>query len=126
MKHGFVVLFILGVMGSFIVAESLTKPLYDQSNEKLREAILVSIRKHALYSYNIANATTPGFKPILFPEDEQELSQIIPEGQPYSDKVVIEHLSAKLAENSRRHAAYYALYKKKIDNLRQVVTLGKK
>ena len=120
----------LGVTLMLILCTSVLiakpKTLQDDISRELESAIKKAIQKHALYSFNIANATTPGFSPILFPEDQAEFEALLPKNQPYSSKVLVEHVSAKMAENSRRHAAYYALYKKRIDNIRQVVTLGKK
>eukprot|EP01047_Picozoa_sp_COSAG01_P011787 COSAG01_NODE_519_length_16012_cov_4.344058_15_plen_137_part_00 len=104
------------------------KLLEDATGEKLETAIKYSSQKQAIYSYNIANATTQGFRPILLPEDRAELQRLFdvaPDDQAYLSKVMIEHFMAKVAENNKRQQALYVLYKKRVENLRKVVTLGK-
>lgn len=98
----------------------------DKISLHLEKAIFESSSKHAIYSYNIANASTPGFSPILFPDDQAELNQFFPDNERYFSKVVIEHIMTKMTENKVRYTALYALYKKKLDNWRQVATLGKR
>lgn len=105
---------------------NMEKMLYDSSVQSLEEAVKRSARKHTLYSYNLANATTPGFEPILFPEDQIELEKIAPMDKQYFQKVLLEHMSSSLARNRNHHAAYLALYKKKFEIYRQVASLGKK
>jgi len=100
--------------------------LFDESATQLEDAILDASRRHALYSYNLANATTPGFKPILFEDDRRQLYTMVPEDSEYFTKVIIEHITSKMAMNRGRQSAFYALYRKKFDNWRQVVSLGKK
>ena len=106
----------------------LEEMLFDSSMNALENAAKDSSRRHAIYSYNIANATTPEFRPILFPEDQREIYKIAPPGvaKTYFNKVLLEHQTAKLAQNRNRQSAYYALYRKKIDNYRQIISLGKK
>ena len=100
----------------------------DKTGIKLERAINYSGKKQALYSYNIANSTTQGFIPLLLPEDRAELERLFdvdPENQEYLNKVMIEHFMAKIAENNKRQQALYTLYKKRVENMRKVVTLGK-
>ena len=100
----------------------------DKTGIKLEKAIHYSGKKQAIYSYNVANATTPDFIPLLLPEDRAELKRLFdvdPENQEYLNKVMIEHFMAKIAENNKRQQALYTLYKKRIENMRKVVTLGK-
>jgi hypothetical protein len=102
--------------------------LFDSSMGELEKAIKESSRRHAIYSFNVANATTPEFRPILLPGDQAEMLRIAPPGvaKTYFNKVLLEHQTSKLAMNRSRQVAFYALYKKKIDNYRQIVSLGKK
>tara|TARA_B100001113_G_C21034584_1_gene589528 strand:- start:668 stop:1093 length:426 start_codon:yes stop_codon:yes gene_type:complete len=106
----------------------LESMLFDSSMNALEVAIKDSSRRHAIYSYNIANATTPEFRPLLLPEDQSEIYKIAPPGvaKTYFNKVLLEHQTAKLAKNRSRQSAYYALIRKKADNYRQVLSLGKK
>ncbi|MEK9657186.1 MAG: hypothetical protein VW378_02285 [bacterium] len=112
------------------IAKSKTKGhiLEDSTGMVLERAIKYSNQKHAIYSYNIANATTPKFRPILLPEDRAELERLFnveTEDKAYFSKVMIEHFMGKIAENNKRQQALYTLYKKRVENLRKVVTLGK-
>ena len=100
--------------------------LFPSSVRSLEDALHETSRRQAIYSYNLANATTPGFQPILFDDDQQELLQMIPENSEYFSKIVVEHMSSKMAINRSRQAAYQALYKKMFENYRQVATMGKK
>lgn len=100
--------------------------LFDSSVSRLEEKIKEASYKHAIYSYNLANAATPGFKPILFEEDRIRLEEMVPADSKYFQKVIVEHMTTRLADNSKRHAAYYALYRKKFENYKQVATFGKK
>jgi len=100
--------------------------VFDSSAYALEDAIKDAGQRHAIYSYNLVNATTPGFKPYLFADDKQELDNIAPNDMSHFSKVLVEHMTTKMAENSKRQSAYYALYRKKMDNYRMVVTFGKK
>jgi hypothetical protein len=100
--------------------------LLTKADIDLENAIYKASLKHALYSYNIANATTPGFKPILFPEDELELSQMVLNNEDHFEKVVLEHMTASMGRNKNLHSGYLALYKKRFEIYKTVVTAGKK
>ena len=122
----FSLLFFL-LMGSFIFGQDVgSSMMYDSSVLSLEDAIRYSQRKHALYSYNIANATTQGFEPILMPEDQSELFSMVPANSEYFRKVLLEHMTTNMARNRNKHQALLLLYKKKFENYRMVATLGKK
>tara|TARA_B100001248_G_C27156801_1_gene351601 strand:- start:200 stop:592 length:393 start_codon:yes stop_codon:yes gene_type:complete len=104
---------IMGIMGDTVVND-------------LEEEIKRVVRKHALYSYNIANVTTPGFSPLLYPEDQIELDKIVPENEEMFKKVLLEHMTTNMARNRNKHNAYLLIYKKRFEVYRQVASLGKK
>ncbi|RAP39165.1 hypothetical protein DID80_00745 [Candidatus Marinamargulisbacteria bacterium SCGC AAA071-K20] len=106
--------------------EMFESMVFDSSAKTLEGAIMDVGRRHAIYSYNLVNASTPGFTPYLFPDDSRELANMAPTDMKYFSKVLVEHMTTKMAENSKRQSAYYALYRKKMDNYRMVVTFGKK
>ena len=110
---------------TLIVAQPNNKMLFDKSMSNLEEAIYFTNKKHALYSFNIANISTPGFEPILYPEDQRELQQMSPDSQ-YSGKVLLEHMSTSLARNRNYNSAYISIYKKRLDTYRQIATMGKR
>lgn len=113
-------------LSSILAQQTGASLMYDSSVSKLEEAIKYAQRKHALYSYNIANATTQGFEPILMPEDQNELFSMVPAGSDYFQKVLLEHMTANMARNRNKHSAYLLLYKKKFEIYKMVATLGKK
>lgn len=117
----------IGVLLFFLVVSTAAKQLkfYD-ADTKLEEAIYKATKKHTLYSYNLANITTPGFEPLLYPEDRRELEQIMPVGGTYSEKVLLEHMTSMMARNRNLHASYLTLYKKRFDTYRQIATMGKR
>ena len=79
-----------------------------------------------MYSYNIANISTPGFSPLLYPEDQAELEKIVPENDEMFKKVLLEHMTTNMARNRNKHNAYLLIYKKRFEVYRQVASLGKK
>lgn len=115
------------VFASSLLGQSQDKFLFfDPSTNQLEQEIYKTTKKHALYSYNIANITTPGFDPILYPEDQQKLDRMVPRDSEYFKKALLEHLSATMAVNKNVQASYLSLYKKKFDTYRQIATMGKK
>lgn len=127
MVMGLVLVFSTGVQAQFhSVFESI---LFDSSVVSLEFEIKESSRCHAIYSYNIANASTPDFQPLYCSAEEAVfISQIAPPGvtKDYFNKVLMEYQTTNLSKNRSRQSALYALYRKKIDNYRQIVSLGKK
>lgn len=129
MKHAKILFLLPLFLTSSLVAQVVSPEdsvLFDSVSYRLEDAMKDTGRRHAIYSYNIANATTPGFKPILLPDDEAEFKRILPDEEQYFGRVVVEHMMTKMSQNSKRQAALYALYRKRLDNYRQVATLGKK
>lgn len=104
----------------------LDRMLFSSAIPRLEEAIFETAQRHSIYSYNLANATTPGFEPILFEDDQTQLLKMVPKNSEYFSKIIVEHMSSRMAVNRTRQQAYYALYKKMFDNYKQVATLGKK
>ncbi|RAP28745.1 hypothetical protein DID76_04445 [Candidatus Marinamargulisbacteria bacterium SCGC AG-414-C22] len=134
MRKFITVLFFCLILPGFVLAQGTTVPVNNEimgiMNDKvisdIEKEIKHSVQKQAIYSYNIANISTPGFEPILFPEDKEELGLIVPEDSEYFRKVLLEHMTTNMARNRNKHNAYLLLYKKKFEIYRQVATLGKK
>ena len=117
----------LVLISSTIYAQHIVDHLFfDKTVYQLEGAIYKTTQKHALYSYNIANMNTAGFKPILFPEDQEELGKIVPGDSAYAQKVLLEHMSSSMARNRNLQASYLSIYKKKFDTYRQIATMGKR
>ncbi len=111
---------------SVTVAQNSDDILFYPVDNKLEKAIYKATKKHALFSYNIANITTPGFEPILYPEDQAELNAIIPNNSELREKVLLEHMSSSMARNRNLQASYLTIYKKRFDTYRQIATMGKR
>ena len=121
-------IFIIGLISQTICLsqESDKFLFFDSSTSQLEKEIYKTTKKHALYSFNIANITTPGFDPILYPEDQMKLDKMVPKDSEYFKKALLEHLSASMAHNKNVQASYLSIYKKKFDTYRQIATMGKR
>ena len=120
------IMFFMLLTTSIFSQVTIDQIFFDSSVQGLENEIYRSAQKHTLYSYNLSNANTPGFEPILFPEDEAELYSMVPKDSEYFQKVLLEHMTTSMARNRNEYAAYLALYKKKFEIYRQVATMGKK
>ena len=101
--------------------------LFDDTFLKLTEAVKESGRRQAVYSYIIANASTPeiDLEGLLLPDDQVRYRRVVPEGE---DPMVamLEFVSARMGENSKRQNAYLLLMKKKFDILNKVISKGQR
>ena len=101
--------------------------LFDDTFLKLSEAVKESGRRQAIYSYIIANASTPeiDLEGLLMPDDQARYRRVVPEGE---DGMVamVEFVAARMGENSKRQNAYLLLMKKKFDILSKVISKGQK
>ncbi len=107
-----------------LTAQGLDAIFMSKKYASLEEGLRMSAKKQALYAFNIANLSTPGFVPILTPEDQSILRDVSP-SQEKSKEVLLEFLMSRMAENSKKYNALLALWKLKIDNNKRIVTLGK-
>jgi hypothetical protein len=119
-------MFTIGSASLFAQASSyeFDAMLFGPKLSSLTEEIQDTSRKQALYAYNVANLTVPGFKPILPPEDQKMLNNLAGQ-QGYSQEVLLEFIMSRMTENTKRYNAYLALFKSKVDLVRRVVSLGK-
>ncbi|MGE4169400.1 MAG: flagellar basal body protein [Candidatus Margulisiibacteriota bacterium] len=106
-------------------AKAIDRVLFDDVHDHLATAINGAAEKQSMFSYNIANASTPGFRPVLSPEDSLEFRNLVPANHQDSD-IMIEYFMAKLTENRSHQSAYIKLFTTKMGILRQVATLGKR
>ena len=98
----------------------------DHTMVKLERAIKKTAQKQMLYSYNIANASTPKFKPVLLEEDVAQLQGIMVQSDDQLlSQVFIEHMMAKMGENNKKQQALYAIFKKQTENMRKIASGGK-
>jgi flagellar basal body rod protein FlgB len=104
--------------------QSLELMFYNSRYIVLHEGIREASKKQAIYAYNIANLSTPGFKPILPPEDQALLNELTA-AKGNSQEVMLDFLMARMTENSKRYNAYVTIWKAKLDGVRRIITLGK-
>ena len=117
----FFMFFCVSVNAQTVVEEML----FDNTTNKISNAILDASHKHAIYAYNLANLMTPGFQPILFDEDRERLETVLP-GDESNSELMSEHFVARITEVRSKYSAYVKLMSTKMAITRQVATLGKK
>jgi flagellar basal body rod protein FlgB len=94
----------------------------DPTTRRIEQAIYDAAKRQAVYAYNVANASTPGFKPVLF-EDELEKAkrQYGKENQTFN----LEDEMGKIAMNGLKHSSLTKIFSTRYQILRKVVTMGK-
>ena len=75
-------------------------------------------------AYNIANASTPGFKPIRFQDEVDEAIRLYGDTSMLQD-VNVDDEMVKSTKIRLKHSAYVRLLSTKIGITKKVVTLGK-
>lgn len=94
--------------------------VFDQSSQLLAGAISDAAERQAIYAYNIANASVPGFRPKRFEKDLEEANAW------YQDEEFnLEDEIARMTENRLKHSAYTKLLAAKIQIAKKIMTLGK-
>ena len=98
--------------------------LFDQTSVKLEKAIYEMNKRQKAAAYNIANASTPDFKPVRFQDEIDEATRL------YGSTKMIESVSiddemVKSTKVRLLHSAYVRLLTTKIGITKKVVTLGK-
>lgn len=96
--------------------------MFDETFGRLEKALNETARRQAIIAYNIANANTPGFKPVSF---DEELAAAEKKLNTPKKGVVIEEEMAKLADNTLRYTSYVRLLSNKIANIRRVASQGR-
>jgi flagellar basal body rod protein FlgB len=107
-----------------VCAEGAEDMFMSKQYTTLEDALKEGAKKQAMYAYDIANLSSPDFRPILTREDQQLLSEVSPESN-RSKEVLTEFLMSRMSENTKKYNALLALWKLKTDNNKRIVTLGK-
>jgi len=94
--------------------------VFDQTSQVLANSISDAAERQAIYAYNIANASVPGFRPKKFQKDLEEANKRYD-----NEELNLEEEIAKMTENRLRHSAYTKLLAAKIQIAKKVMTLGK-
>lgn len=98
--------------------------LFDEAEDSLIRSIRDMNRRQSAIAVNVANATTPKFKPIRFP-DEIALALRL-----YGDTSILEEVNlddemVKATKVRLRHNAYVKLLTTKMGITKRIVTMGK-
>jgi flagellar basal body rod protein FlgB len=115
----------LGLLSLFLFASGTLYALetedmlFDNATKKLARAVQETSQMQAIYSYNIANSSTPGFIPLNI-----ERSNGIIQNTPKKEFNLEEEM-AKMNQNRLHHHAYIKLFTTKVGITQKVLTLGK-
>ena len=123
MKKIAVFVFII-VIQSMLVAQVYDTVVFGRTERALVEGIREMNTRKAATAYNIANVTTPGFKPIRFEDEIEEAIRL------YGDTSILEEVNiddemVKTTKIRLKHQAYIRLLSTKMAITKRVVTLGK-
>ena len=98
--------------------------IFGQTERRLIEGIREMNSRKAAVAYNIANVTTPGFKPVRFEDEIEEAIRIYGDTE-YLEEVNIDDEMVKTTKIRLKHQAYIRLLTTKMSITKRVVTLGK-
>ena len=98
--------------------------IFGRTENVLVDGIREMNSRKAATAYNIANVTTPGFKPIRFEDEIEEAIRL------YGDTSILEEVNiddemVKTTKIRLKHQAYIRLLSTKMAITKRVVTLGK-
>ena len=98
--------------------------LLDEARIALIEGIHEMNTRKAAIAYNIANGSTPGFKPIRFPDEIEAMMRLYGDTS-YLDEINIDDEMVKATQVRLRHSAYVKLLTTMFGITKKAVTLGK-
>jgi hypothetical protein len=109
-----------------LASRKIERVFYSDPYFVVERGIYEASRRHAVYTYIIANLATPGFDPVkMLPADDQAiLKSTLPDGK-YNRDIIAEFVITRMAENNRKDTAMMTIWKNKKDSLSRIVTLGK-
>ena len=98
--------------------------LFDDTAINLENAIYDMNARQRATAYNLANASTPEFKPIRYPDEIQEAIRLYGSDR-MLESVSIDDEMVKSTKIRLKHSAYVRLLTTKMGFTKKVVTLGK-
>lgn len=104
--------------------DNVSNVLFDQTSKNLEKAIYEMNKRQNAAAYNIANASTPGFRPIRFQDEVEHATRLYGNARMLDD-VNIDDEMVKSTKIRLKHSAYVRLLTTKIGITKKVVTLGK-
>ena len=105
-------------------SDTISNVLFDDTSVRLEAAIYEMNKRQNAAVYNIANASTPGFKPIRFQDEVDEAIRLYGDASMLND-VNVDDEMVKSTKVRLKHSAYIRLLSTKIGITKKVVTLGK-
>ena len=105
-------------------SDTISNVLFDDTSVGLEAAIYEMNKRQNAAAYNIANASTPGFKPIRFQDEVDEAIRLYGDTSMLQD-VNVDDEMVKSTKIRLKHSAYVRLLSTKIGITKKVVTLGK-
>ena len=105
-------------------SDTISNALFDDTSVRLEAAIYEMNKRQNAAAYNIANASTPGFKPIRFQDEVDEAIRLYGDASMLND-VNVDDEMVKSTKVRLKHSAYIRLLSTKIGITKKVVTLGK-
>jgi len=98
--------------------------LFDPTSVRLEQAIYEMNDQQKATAYNIANASTPGFKPIRYEDEIKEAIRLYGDAS-MLNVVNVDDEMVRSTKIRLKHSAYVRLLSTKIGITKKVVTLGK-
>ena len=117
-------LIILFIPFALFCEDIVSNILFDETAVRLETAIYEMNHRQNAAAYNIANASTPEFKPIRF-EDEIEQAVRLYGSAKMLNVVNVDDEMVKSTKIRLKHSAYVRLLSTKMGITKKVVTLGK-
>jgi len=115
----------LVLYGTIVHGENIiSNVLFDSTSVRLEDAIYDMNKKQKATAYNIANASTPGFRPIRYEDEIQEAIRLYGDSS-MLDVVNVDDEMVRSTKIRLKHSAYVRLLSTKIGITKKVVTLGK-
>tara|TARA_B100001142_G_C14113131_1_gene569997 strand:- start:303 stop:677 length:375 start_codon:yes stop_codon:yes gene_type:complete len=116
---------VLVMFGTVVHGENIiSNVLFDSTAVRLEDAIYDMNKKQKATAYNIANASTPGFRPIRYEDEIQEAIRLYGDSS-MLDVVNVDDEMVRSTKIRLKHSAYVRLLSTKIGITKKVVTLGK-
>ncbi|MBT5855604.1 hypothetical protein HOH87_03095 [bacterium] len=126
LKGGTIILFLL-VFASAALPQNpglMDSLIMGGAEQSLVSGIRDMNRRKAAIAYNMANASTPGFKPIRF-QDEIEAATRLYGDASMLDTIIIDDEMVRTARVRLKHSAYVRLLSTKMGITRRIASLGK-
>ena len=97
--------------------------IYDPVSQKVRNEIYATSKRQSVYSYNIANSATPGFRPVHLPNDPSDMNTL--GSNDTSGDFNLESEMAKMNDNRMRQMTLLKILSTRSAIRQKLITMGK-